>query len=118
MLKNVIGSIIGSQVANKNPGAGGAAGAVLASAIPFVISRMRISTMVMLGLGGYLAKKYYDENEGDTKLLGHDSKSRALPKPGSSTTTGSVIDPPPGGAAKTGAKKKGGAKSTKSAADA
>lgn len=65
MIKNIIGAVVGSSVAQSAPVKGGAAGAAIASAIPFVISRMSIPAMVALGVGGYFAKRYYDKRKAE-----------------------------------------------------
>lgn len=103
MLKHMIGAAIGSKMAKSSPAAGGAAGAMIGAAIPFVVSRISIPTMLMLGAGGYLAKRYMDEKEeqeaaAKTKEVSGVAKKKPARAPRSKT--GSVIDPPPGGAAK------------------
>ncbi len=35
---------------------------MLATAVPFVISRVSLPAMVVLGVGGYVAKRYMDKN--------------------------------------------------------
>ena len=61
MIRRLIGAAIGASVAKRHPAAGGVTGAVLASAVPFVISRVSLPAMVVLGAGGYLAKRYIDK---------------------------------------------------------
>jgi hypothetical protein len=60
MLKKIIGAAIGASVAKRNPAAGGVTGAVLASAVPFVLTRISLPAMVALGVGGYAAKRYME----------------------------------------------------------
>lgn len=62
MIRRLIGAAIGSRVARKHPAAGGATGAMLATAVPFIISRVSLPAMVVLGVGGYAAKRYMDRN--------------------------------------------------------
>lgn len=61
MLKKIIGAAIGAKLAKNSPAMGGATGAALGAAVPFVLSRMSLPTMVMLGVGGYFAKRWYDK---------------------------------------------------------
>lgn len=62
MIRRMIGAAIGARVAKTHPALGGATGAMLASAVPFVISRVSLPAMVALGVGGYVAKRYMDKN--------------------------------------------------------
>jgi hypothetical protein len=62
MIRKLIGAAIGASVAKKHPAAGGVTGVVLASAVPFVISRVSLPAMVALGVGGYVAKRFMDKN--------------------------------------------------------
>ncbi len=62
MIRKLIGAAIGASVAKKHPAAGGATGVVLATAVPFVISRVSLPAMVALGVGGYVAKRFMDKN--------------------------------------------------------
>lgn len=61
MIRRLIGAAIGASVAKRHPAAGGVTGAMLASAVPFVISRVSLPAMVVLGAGGYVAKRYMDK---------------------------------------------------------
>ena len=63
MIRRMIGAAIGARVAKGHPALGGATGALLATAVPFVISRVSLPAMVALGVGGYVAKRYMDKNE-------------------------------------------------------
>lgn len=62
MIRRMIGAAIGARVAKTHPALGGATGAMLASAVPFVISRVSLPAMVALGVGGYVAKRFMDKN--------------------------------------------------------
>ncbi|MCM0000839.1 MAG: hypothetical protein NBV68_15785 [Erythrobacter sp.] len=61
MLKRIIGAAIGAKLAKNSPAVGGATGAALGAAVPFVLARISLPTMVMLGVGGYFAKRWYDK---------------------------------------------------------
>ena len=62
MIRKLIGAAIGASLAKKHPAAGGATGVVLATAVPFIISRVSLPAMIVLGAGGYIAKRYMDKN--------------------------------------------------------
>ncbi|WAC25102.1 hypothetical protein [Blastomonas sp. SL216] len=66
MIKNVIGAVIGAKLAGPTSKAdsakGATTGALAASAIPFVLSRMSLPTMLAVGVAGYYIKKHYDKN--------------------------------------------------------
>jgi hypothetical protein len=61
MIRKLIGAAIGASLAKKHPAAGGATGVVLATAVPFIISRVSLPAMIVLGAGGYVAKRYMDK---------------------------------------------------------
>lgn len=67
MMRKLIGAAIGASVAKRHPAAGGVTGAVLASAVPFVLTRISLPAMVVLGAGGYVAKRWFAKQpEGGT----------------------------------------------------
>ncbi len=66
MLKKVIGAAIGAKLAKNSPAVGGAAGAALGAAVPFVIGRLSLPGMIALAAGGYAAKRYMDRKEPQT----------------------------------------------------
>lgn len=72
MIKNIIGAVIGAKLAGKSPkadsAAGATTGALAASAIPFIISRMSLPSMLAIGAGGYLLKRHHDKKEAGKKL--------------------------------------------------
>jgi hypothetical protein len=68
MIRKLIGAAIGASVAKKHPAAGGVTGVVLASAVPFVISRVSLPAMVALGVGGYVAKRFMDKNTAEKAI--------------------------------------------------
>lgn len=63
MIRKLIGAAVGAKVAKRHPAAGGVTGAVLATAVPFVIARASLPAMVALGVGGYVAKRYMDRKQ-------------------------------------------------------
>ncbi len=96
MIKNVIGAVIGTKLAERSPNvsnAGGAAGGALAaSVIPFVISRLSIPMMVALGAGAWLlSRRKTGGTEADAPETGRIASSRpdtpAYPVP-----VGTVVD--------------------------
>jgi hypothetical protein len=80
MIRRMIGAAIGARVAKTHPALGGAAGAMLASAVPFVISRVSLPAMVVLGVGGYVAKRYMDA-KGDKNAAEQATKPTPPPAP-------------------------------------
>ncbi len=98
MIGKIIGAALGAQAAKKSKNVGGASGAAIGAAVPFVLRRISIPTILAMGAGGFIAKKLFDKKSAEDKaqkLSGTDLKT-----PGSApdAETGSVIDPPPGGA--------------------
>ncbi len=65
MLKRIVGAAIGARLAKGSPALGGATGAALATAVPFIISRASLPAMLMIGAGGYLFKRYFDQQAAD-----------------------------------------------------
>lgn len=63
MIRKLIGAAVGASVAKRHPAAGGATGVVLATAIPFIISRVSLPAMVAIGVGGYVVKRFIDKSE-------------------------------------------------------
>ncbi len=63
MIRKLIGAAIGARVAKGHPALGGATGVALATAVPFVMSRMSLPAMVVLGVGGFVAKRYLDKQQ-------------------------------------------------------
>ncbi|WP_379920736.1 hypothetical protein [Erythrobacter sp. R86502] len=65
MIKNILGAVIGAKVAGNSPkvdnAAGAATGAIAATAIPFIISRLSLPAMVAVGAGGYFLKRHRDK---------------------------------------------------------
>lgn len=97
MIGKIIGAAVGAKAAKESKALGGVTGFVTAAAVPFVLKRLSIPTMIVMGAGGYAAKRFFEKREAqDTaqNLSGAKIKSPAT-TPG--TDTGTVIDPPPGG---------------------
>lgn len=94
MFRQIIGAALGSKLAKQTPAVGGATGAALGAAVPFIISRMSIPAMVVVGAGGYLAKKYYDKKKTDEA---EEISGVRVKNPGEApeSDTGTIIDPPP-----------------------
>lgn len=65
MLGKMIGAIVGGNIAEKTRGVNGTTGAVLGAAIPAVIARMSVPTMLAMGVGGYFLKKHLDKKAAD-----------------------------------------------------
>ena len=63
MIGKVIGAFVGDKIAKQTSGVGGATGAALGVLATSVIARMSIPAMIVVGAGGYLAKKYMDKNK-------------------------------------------------------
>ena len=61
MLGKIIGATIGGKIAKQTSSMGGTTGAMLGAAAPFVLSRISIPAMLVIGAGGYFAKKYFDK---------------------------------------------------------
>ena len=65
MLRKIVGATIGAKLVGKSPKAtsarGAAGGALVATALPFVISRISIPAMLVVGAGGYLLKRRRDK---------------------------------------------------------
>ncbi|WP_086736920.1 hypothetical protein [Erythrobacter colymbi] len=63
MLKKIIGAAIGAKLAKNSPAVGGATGAALGAAVPWVLGRLSIAGMIALAAGGYVAKRVLDRKE-------------------------------------------------------
>ncbi|MEE4206252.1 MAG: hypothetical protein V2I39_08165 [Erythrobacter sp.] len=97
MLRSLIGAAVGSKLAKRYPVLGGTTGVVVARAAPFILKRISIPAMLAMGAGGYMAKRYFDKQEGAESGSGKGMK-KARPTDGPNSDTGTVIDNPPGGA--------------------
>lgn len=63
MIGKIIGAAAGAKAAEKTSAIGGPLGAALGAAAPFVLRKMSIPAMLVIGAGGYAAKKYLDKRE-------------------------------------------------------
>lgn len=63
MIGKIIGAFVGDRIARRTSGMGGATGAALGVAATTVLRRMSLPAMIVLGAGGYAAKKLWDKNE-------------------------------------------------------
>jgi len=61
MIKNVIGAFVGAKLAERSPNVsstgGAAGGALAASVVPFVISRLSLPLILVVGAGAYLLSR-------------------------------------------------------------
>jgi len=92
MLRSLIGAAVGSKLAKRYPVLGGTTGVAVARAAPFILKRISIPAMLAMGAGGYMAKRYFDREDGSH------GGSKKKPTDGPNSDTGTVIDNPPGGA--------------------
>lgn len=67
MLGKMIGAIVGGNIAEKTRGVSGPTGAILGAAVPAVIARMSIPTMIAFGVGGYFVKKHLDKKAAEER---------------------------------------------------
>lgn len=68
MIKNIIGAVAGAKLA-QNTKVDNGTGAILGSVAPALIARMSLPAMIAIGAGGYLFKRYRDqqtEKQADT----------------------------------------------------
>lgn len=64
MIGKVIGAFVGDRLAKQTSGIGGASGAALGVAATTVLRRMSLPAMIALGVGGYIAKRMIDKQDG------------------------------------------------------
>jgi hypothetical protein len=83
MFGKIIGAVVGSKLAQQTKSVGGSTGAMIGAAAPFVISRLSIPAMVVLGAGGYFTKKYLDK------------RGKSIPEPTEAKTTPVASIPQP-----------------------
>ena len=97
MIAKIIGAAVGAKAAKESKALGGATGAALGAVVPFVVRRLSIPTMLVMGAGGYAAKRFFDKKQAEDKAEGLSGAHVKNPGSAPETSTGSVIDPPPGG---------------------
>lgn len=61
MISNLFGAAIGAEASKFSSTIGGPTGAVLGALATPLVRRLSIPGMVVLGVGGYFAKKYLDQ---------------------------------------------------------
>ena len=76
MISKIVRAKIGSSIAKKVTGSDSTTTALIGAAIPFVISRMSFPSMIVLGAGGYVAKRIYDKRK-DAKSKGGNAGGEA-----------------------------------------
>ncbi|MBI1402486.1 MAG: hypothetical protein GC147_04670 [Porphyrobacter sp.] len=63
MLRKIIGAALGAKLAGQAPAKGGAAGALAASALPFVLSRVALPGLAAIGVGAFVLGRYRDRRK-------------------------------------------------------
>ncbi|MBX7539871.1 hypothetical protein [Qipengyuania sphaerica] len=63
MIGKIIGAYAGDKLAKQTSGIGGASGAALGVVAATALRRLSLPAMLVLGAGGYIAKKLYERNE-------------------------------------------------------
>lgn len=63
MIGKIIGAAAGAKVAKQTSSIGGPVGAAIGAAAPFVLRKMSIPAMLIMGAAGYGIKKYMDSQE-------------------------------------------------------
>ncbi|UIP07201.1 hypothetical protein LY632_02020 [Erythrobacter sp. SDW2] len=82
MIGKMIGAIIGGNIAEKTRGVNGTTGALVGAAVPAMIARLSIPTMLAMGVGGYFLKKHLDKKAAeDGTTPATPSQSGANPTP-------------------------------------
>lgn len=66
MIRKVIGATFGAKLAKSLPVVGGAAGTVIATALPFVLSRVALPGLAMIGVGA-VALNYVRKQRGTAR---------------------------------------------------
>lgn len=66
MIGKIIGAFVGDRLASKTSSIGGASGAALGVVATSVLSRLSLPAMLVLGAGGYAAKRFLDKKDGET----------------------------------------------------
>ena len=63
MIGKIIGAYAGDRLAKQTNSIGGASGAALGVVAAAALRRLSLPAMIVLGAGGYVAKKLYERNE-------------------------------------------------------
>lgn len=61
MIGKVMGAFVGGKVAQRVRGIEGPTGAALGVLAPAILRRLSLPAMIALGVGGYLARKFVDQ---------------------------------------------------------
>ena len=96
MLTKIVGATLGSRVAKKFSGTNSSTGAMIGAAAPFVISRLSIPGMIVLGAGGYFAKRWYDKRkdaQGNEKQSDTATTSEKTAKDAKTASDEASVDP-------------------------
>lgn len=75
MIGKIIGAVVGGKIAENTRGIGGTTGALLGAAAPVVLRRLSIPAMLVIGAGGYFAKKHFDKKDASGSNSDRSSKS-------------------------------------------
>lgn len=65
MIKNILGGLVGSQLAKSTTKIDNGTGAILGSIAPTLIARMSLPALIAIGVGGYLFKRHRDQQAAD-----------------------------------------------------
>ena len=66
MIGKIIGAALGGKLAKETRGMDGTTGVVLGAIAPMVLRRLSLPGMIALGVGGYVAKKLFDDKDAKT----------------------------------------------------
>jgi uncharacterized membrane protein YebE (DUF533 family) len=70
MIRKIVGAALGAKIARNSPVAGGAAGAVIGTALPFVLSRVALPGLAAIGAGAYAFNHYRKRRSAAEKAAG------------------------------------------------
>jgi hypothetical protein len=63
VIKNIIGAVVGAQLAKKTDKVDNGTGAIIGTVAPALIARLSLPAMIAVGAGGYLFKRYRDQQQ-------------------------------------------------------
>lgn len=69
MIGKIIGAVAGSKVADHMSGISSPVGAAAGMLTATALRRMSLPAMIVLGAGGYFAKKFYDKKQAEKASL-------------------------------------------------
>lgn len=67
MIKTILGSLVGSQLAKSTTKIDNGTGAILGSIAPTLIARMSLPALIAIGVGGYLFKRHRDQQTANVR---------------------------------------------------